>query len=201
LALVQCIALLVILDLWFDLPGNPLLLLFGMLATSVVGILLGLGLSCLARTADRAMTLLPILLIPQVLFTIPAVQMDMRGPASVIARAMPTWWGFDLMRRVALAPGETASNAALEARLEGGARLLMTKERFEAMFREGYPVFDHRSRIEITWSASFPERLARLLPQALGRARAPLADALVLAVMAAALALCAVLLLGRLDRG
>jgi energy-coupling factor transporter ATP-binding protein EcfA2 len=200
LALVQCVVLLLVLDLWFVLPGNPLLLLLGMLAVSVVGILLGLGVSCLAATADRAMTLLPILLIPQVLFTIPAVQMDMKGPAGVVARAMPTWWGYDLMRRIALASEGTESHEALAARLESGASLLMTRERFESMFRAGYPVFEHRARIEITWSAALPERLARLLPTALGRARAPLVDTLVLAAMAGALALAATLFLRRLDR-
>ena len=66
------------------------------------------------------MTLLPILLIPQVLFTFPAVQMDMKGPAGIVARAMPTWWGFDLLRRVALEPDDAVDDDAVEARLEAG---------------------------------------------------------------------------------
>ena len=83
LALVQCVLFLVILDRWFGIPGRFPLLLAGMLLASLVGILMGLAVSALAATADRAMTLLPILLIPQVLFTFPAVQMDMKGPAGV----------------------------------------------------------------------------------------------------------------------
>ena len=80
-AFIQCVLLLFILDVWFGVPGSMGLLLGGMLLASLVGILLGLALSALVGSADRAMTLLPILLIPQVLFTIPAVQMDMKGPA------------------------------------------------------------------------------------------------------------------------
>ena len=104
LAVIQCVLFLVILDRWFGIPGRFPLLLAGMVLASLVGILLGLAVSAMAASADRAMTLLPILLIPQVLFTFPAVQMDMKGPAGIVARAMPTWWAFDLLRRVALAP-------------------------------------------------------------------------------------------------
>ena len=103
-AFIQCVLLLFILDVWFGVPGSMGLMLGGMLLASLVGILLGLALSALVGSADRAMTLLPILLIPQVLFTIPAVQMDMKGPAGIVARAMPTWWAYDLLRRVALEP-------------------------------------------------------------------------------------------------
>ena len=93
----------------------------GMLLASLVGILLGLAVSALVRAApDRAMTLLPILLIPQVLFTFPAVQMDMKGPAGLVARAMPTWWAFDLLRRVALEPDEAMDDDAHRRAARGG---------------------------------------------------------------------------------
>jgi ABC-type multidrug transport system ATPase subunit/pSer/pThr/pTyr-binding forkhead associated (FHA) protein len=182
LAAIQCALFLVILGVWFGVPGHPALLFGSMLLASVIGILLGLALSALASSADRAMTLLPILLIPQVLFTIPSVQMDMKGPAGLIARVMPTWWSYDLLRRVALAPGDTLDDDALEAKLKAGEPQLLTKERFESMFQDGYPMFEYRSAIEVTWTASFPERLARAL-----QARAALVDALVLAAMAAVL--------------
>ena len=187
LAAAQCALFLVILDLWFGIPGSPALLFAGMLLASSVGILLGLALSALASTADRAMTLLPILLIPQVLFTIPAVQMDMKGPAGLIARAMPTWWGYDLLRRVALAPAEAMDHDACEVKLRAGEPQLMTKQRFESMLGEGYMMFNYRSAIEITWTASFPERLATRLPAFLGPWRPALVDAAVLFALAAGL--------------
>ncbi len=200
IAAVQCLVFFAILDLWFGIPGRPLLVLAAMLLASLVGILLGLALSALATSADRALTLLPILLIPQVLFTLPAVQMDMKGPAGVVAKAMPTWWAFDLMRRCALAPDEATPHDALEARLKAGQPLLLTRQRFEAMFRQGYPVFEYRDRIEITWTAAAPERLALRLPVWLGAWRPAVVDGLVLVLFGAALAQVAGLSLKRLDR-
>ena len=187
LALAQCVLFLVILDRWFGIPGRFPLLLAGMWLASLVGILLGLAVSALAATADRAMTLLPILLIPQVLFTFPAVQMDMKGPAGVIARAMPTWWSFDLLRRVALAPYEAMDDDALEAQIKSGRPVLMTRRRIESMLGAGYLILQHRGAIETTWTASLPEALARRLPARLGGWGPAVADALVLAALAAAL--------------
>jgi hypothetical protein len=122
-----------------------------------------------------------------VLFTIPSVQMDMKGPAGLIARAMPTWWGYDLLRRVALAPSDAMPNEAVEQRLEAGEPTLMTKQRFEAMLQEGYLMFNYRSAIEVTWTAASPERLARFLPSQLGSWRPALVDVAALLAMAAAL--------------
>ena len=139
-----------------------------MLLASLVGILLGLALSALVGSADRAMTLLPILLIPQVLFTIPAVQMDMKGPAGIVARAMPTWWAYDLLRRVALEPDAHASDDAIDARLQAGGPVLMTRDRFESMVQQGYMLFQHRGAIETTWTASLPDALGTRLPARLG---------------------------------
>jgi ABC-type multidrug transport system ATPase subunit len=177
LATLQCVLFLVILNLWFGIPGRPELLLVAMLLASVVGILLGLALSALASSADRAMTLLPILLIPQVLFTIPSVQMDMRGPAGLVARGMPTWWSFDLLRRVALAPEAARDDDTVEAQLQQGGPVLMTKRRFEGMLQQGYMMFKYRGAIEVTWAASLPESLGERLPEGLGPWRAATADA------------------------
>jgi hypothetical protein len=104
------------------------------------------------------MTLLPIVLIPQVLFTFPAVQMDMKGPASLIARGMPTWWSYDLLRRIALAPDAQIPDETIEARLAEGKPALMGKARFESMLRDGFPMWSYRNLVEITWTASAPEK-------------------------------------------
>jgi len=151
----------------------------------------GLAVSALSATADRAMTLLPILLIPQVLFTFPAVQMDMKGPAGVIARAMPTWWSFDLLRRVALAPYEAMDDDTLDARIKADEAVLMTRRRVESMLGAGYLILQHRGVIETTWTASLPEALGRRLPARLGYWGPAAADGLVLAGMGAALLLTA----------
>jgi hypothetical protein len=147
------------------------------------------------------MTILPILLIPQVLFTFPAVQMDMRGPAGMLARAMPTWWGFDLLRRVAIAPDQALDDDQVQARCEQGRPVLMTKQRFEAMLQEGYSMFQYRGSIELTWVASLPERLAGALPPRLGAWRPAIVDALVLSSMGGLLLAATGVLLRRRDPG
>ena len=100
---------------------------------------------------------------------------------------MPTWWSFDLLRRVALEPYEALDDDALEAQIKSGRPVLMTRGRIESMLREGYPILQHRGAIETTWTASLPEALARPRP---GRRRhwGPAAvDVLVLAALAGAL--------------
>jgi ABC-type multidrug transport system ATPase subunit/pSer/pThr/pTyr-binding forkhead associated (FHA) protein len=199
-ALLQCVLFLVILDSWFGVPGSWELMLGGMMLAALVGIALGLALSALSGSADRAMTLLPILLIPQVLFTSPAVQMDMQGPAGIVARAMPTWWAYDLLRRVAMEPDARADDETLEGRIEAGGPVLMNRDRFESMVQEGYLLFQRRGAIETTWTATAPERLGRLLPERLGYWRPAAADAIVLAGLALSLLAAAVALQGRHDR-
>jgi ABC-type multidrug transport system ATPase subunit len=199
LAAVQCVMFFVILHLWFGIPGRPLLIVASMLLASLVGILLGLALSALASTADRAMTLLPIILIPQVLFTIPSVQMDMKGPAGIVARAMPTWWAYDLMRRVALAPDEALEDEAIDARLAAGRPVLMTKARVERMVQDGFMLFNYRGLIETTWVASLPERIGAALPGS-EAVRPALVDAGALAGFALVLLAAAAVTQRRLDR-
>jgi ABC-type multidrug transport system ATPase subunit/pSer/pThr/pTyr-binding forkhead associated (FHA) protein len=200
LAAVQCSLFLLILDGWFGIPGNLALLFLAMLLASTVGVLVGLALSALASTADRAMTLLPILLIPQVLFTSPSVQMDMQGPAGLVARAMPTWWSFDLLRRVALAPEAVVDDDTIEERLKTGGPVLMTKKRFEGMLQEGYLMFQYRGAIEVTWTASLPESLGERLPARLGHWRAATVDVLVLLTFAGVFLAATAILLRRNDR-
>jgi len=163
LALLQCLGSLGILGLWFGLPGDRPALIGGMWLAATTGVLLGLAISAFARSTDRATTVLPILLIPQVLFTFPAVQLDMKGPAGLMAHAMPTWWSFDLLRRVALTPDERETDEAIDARLAAGRPALMTKARFERMVRDGFSMWNYRNVVELTWTASGPERAAAAL--------------------------------------
>jgi hypothetical protein len=114
---------------------------------------------------------------------------------------MPTWWAYDLLRRVALAPELALDDDAIEARLQAGRPVLMTKNRFEAMLQEGYPMFNYRGGIEVTWTASFPEKLGEHLPQALGPWRPALADTAALTLFGSAFLAATALLQKRKDRG
>jgi hypothetical protein len=130
------------------------------------------------------MSLLAIVLIPQVLFTAPAVHMDMQGVAGVAARAMPTWWAFDLLRRVALRDAESASDETVQARLQrGGRTVLLSQSRVDRMLRD-----DERrrygDRLEIARPASTPERWGQAVPLERAHARAAVVDLLALAAFA-----------------
>ncbi|MGH9969424.1 MAG: FHA domain-containing protein, partial [Pyrinomonadaceae bacterium] len=101
----QCILLfgtLKLLDLTtlMDLPGRfggfPQLLV--MILTGMVGIALGLFISAVVRTSEMATSLVPLILIPQILFSglvgVPV------GIARVAGVVMPATWSFDEMKRL-----------------------------------------------------------------------------------------------------
>ncbi len=101
---VQCLLLFVPLK-FFDLigampmPGE----LFGipqiwtMFLTAAVGIALGLLISALVKTSETATSLVPLILIPQILFSgligVPT------GMSKVVSLTMPAAWSFDTMKR------------------------------------------------------------------------------------------------------
>ena len=78
-----------------ELAGAPQL--WAMLLTSGVGIALGLAVSALVRTSEMATSLVPLILIPQILFSglfgVPS------GLNKVIGLSMPAAWSFDTMKR------------------------------------------------------------------------------------------------------
>jgi hypothetical protein len=107
----------------------------------------------------------------------------MKGPAGLVARAMPTWWSYDLLRRIALAPEAAQPDEAIDARLAKGETVLLTRGRFESMLREGFPMWSYRSVVEVTWTAALPERLGAALPAPLGHWRPAAVDAAALGGM------------------
>jgi ABC transport system ATP-binding/permease protein len=100
----QCILLFVPLK-FFDLvglmpmPGEVLGIpqFWAMILTAGVGIALGLLISALVKTSEMATSLIPLILIPQILFSglvgVPS------GLNKVISLAMPAAWSFDTMKR------------------------------------------------------------------------------------------------------
>ncbi|MBA3514730.1 MAG: FHA domain-containing protein [Pyrinomonadaceae bacterium] len=101
----QCILLfgtLKLLDLTklMDLPGRfgGLPQLSVMILTGMVGIALGLFISAVVRTSEMATSLVPLILIPQILFSglvgVPV------GIAKVAGVLMPATWAFDEMKRL-----------------------------------------------------------------------------------------------------
>lgn len=101
---VQCLFLFVPLKLMdlsglMPMPGEFLGIpqLWAMLLTAGVGIALGLLISALVKTSEMATSLVPLILIPQILFSglvgVPT------GLNKMIGLAMPATWAFDTMKR------------------------------------------------------------------------------------------------------
>lgn len=78
-----------------ELAGIPQL--WAMLLTAAVGVALGLFISAAVRTSEMATSLVPLILIPQILFS------GLVGPPTGISKAaaltMPSAWAFDTMKR------------------------------------------------------------------------------------------------------
>ncbi len=101
----QCIMLfgtLKVLDLLelMKMPGYLIGIpqLFVMILTGMVGIALGLFISAIVKTSEMATSLVPLILIPQILFSglvgVPT------GVSKVVGLTMPATWSFDEMKRL-----------------------------------------------------------------------------------------------------
>lgn len=104
LGFVQCLALVVMVNWQVALLGGPLLHFVVLLAASLAGTSLGLALSAVSGTPDRAVAGVPILLLPQILFS-DVILSDKY--ASRLTRTLQdltlTQWSYDAQKEVAAA--------------------------------------------------------------------------------------------------
>jgi ABC transport system ATP-binding/permease protein len=102
---VQCVLLFGTVKL-FDMAGMMKLqgYLFGvpqlivMIVTGIVGISLGLLISAVVKTSEMATSLVPLILIPQILFS--GLVGVPQGTAKLVGLVMPATWAFDEMKRL-----------------------------------------------------------------------------------------------------
>ncbi|MEJ7711072.1 MAG: FHA domain-containing protein [Pyrinomonadaceae bacterium] len=103
----QCILLfgtLKLLDVagWMSLPGLwgglPQLLL--MILTGMVGIALGLLVSAMVKTSEMATSIVPLILIPQILFS--GLVGVPQNAARIVGAVMPAVWSFDGLKRLSM---------------------------------------------------------------------------------------------------
>ena len=121
---IQCILLWVPLK-FFDLvglmpmPGEFLGLpqLWTMLLTAAVGIAIGLLVSAIVRSSEMATGLVPLILIPQLLFA--GLAGVPRGIDRVVTLAMPAAWSFDTMKRFSTLDTLEAEGAEPNGETEG----------------------------------------------------------------------------------
>ncbi|MCU1267905.1 MAG: ABC-type multidrug transport system, ATPase component [Acidobacteria bacterium] len=79
-----------------DYYGIPQLLV--MILTGIVGIALGLFISSIVKTSEMATSFVPLILIPQILFS--GLVGVPKGPAKYVGAIMPAGWAFDEMKRL-----------------------------------------------------------------------------------------------------
>ncbi len=104
---VQCIMLFGTLKALDVLPGylGGIPQLFTVLITAIVGIAMGLFVSAVVKTSEMATSLVPLILIPQILFS--GLVGVPQGFSKLVGLAMPATWSFDEMKR--LSPLDTLS--------------------------------------------------------------------------------------------
>ena len=82
------------------MPGDfgGIVQLWTMLLTAAVGIAVGLLVSAIVKTSEMATSLVPLILIPQILFS-GLVGVPTGIPSKIIGLTMPVTWSFDTMKR------------------------------------------------------------------------------------------------------
>ena len=81
-----------------DSPTDSLAQLLTMILTGMVGIALGLFVSAVVKTSEMATSLVPLILIPQILFS--GLVGVPQGVSKGVGAVMPATWAFDEMKRL-----------------------------------------------------------------------------------------------------
>jgi hypothetical protein len=87
---------------WMNLPpdnvSDSVAQLLTMILTGMVGIALGLLVSAIVKTSEMATSLVPLILIPQILFS--GLVGVPQGVSKTIGTVMPATWAFDQLKRL-----------------------------------------------------------------------------------------------------
>lgn len=101
-AFVQCLLFVLIINYNVPLKGTLPLLFFTFFLCTFSGSCLGLILSALVNTPDKAVALAPVITIPQILFSKMVIPENyLRGPAKVMENLMIVKWGFIGVKQIA----------------------------------------------------------------------------------------------------
>ncbi len=93
----QCLLLLAVLEYFIQIPGNLVLRFLVLFAISMSATLMGLAVSAFVNSNDKAMTAIPMLLVPQIILSGAVVKL--KGAASMVAKAtMVSYWGYEAMK-------------------------------------------------------------------------------------------------------
>ncbi|HNO74160.1 MAG TPA: ATP-binding cassette domain-containing protein [Nitrosomonas mobilis] len=94
---VQCLLLLGVLEIFISIPGDLVSRFMVLFATGVAATTMGLSVSAFVSSNDKAMTMIPMLLVPQIILAGAVVKLE--GAALWIAKTtMISYWGFEAMK-------------------------------------------------------------------------------------------------------
>jgi len=101
LSFIQCLILLVVVDYYLGLPGNKLFLFIFLFMCSISGTAMGLFLSSIVDNEDKAVALVPLLIIPQILFSEIIIPTDLHQGITVwVEKMMLVKWGYTGMKQI-----------------------------------------------------------------------------------------------------
>jgi ABC-type multidrug transport system ATPase subunit len=93
----QCLLLLAVLELFIHIPGDLVLRFFVLFALAMSATTMGLSVSAFVSSNDKAMTTIPMLLVPQIILAGAVVKL--KGAALWVAKStMISYWGFEAMK-------------------------------------------------------------------------------------------------------
>lgn len=93
----QCLLLLGMLELLISIPGDLIMRFVVLFAVAVSSTAMGLSVSAFVSSNDKAMTMIPMLLVPQIILAGAVVQLE--GVALWVAKStMISYWGFEAMK-------------------------------------------------------------------------------------------------------
>jgi ABC-type multidrug transport system ATPase subunit len=103
LCLLQCVVLVTAVSSFVRIEGSLPLMFIVVLLSSICGLTLGLFISSLAGTSDKAVGVLPIILIPQILFSGTVVEIDNMIPLSQgLSNMMVLRWSYGLLKKISM---------------------------------------------------------------------------------------------------
>ncbi len=151
---IQCLMLFIPLKLFhlaglMKMPGDFLGApqIWAMLLTAGVGIALGLLISALVKTSEMATSLVPLILIPQILFSglvgVPT------GVSRVVGLTMPATWSFDTMKRFSGLDTLQEEGSNLKDKTEGlGLYKFIEKENDKVIKDASTKIDEYKKEIE-----------------------------------------------------
>ena len=96
LGFVQCLTLILVVNYYIHLLGNKFFLFLTLWFCSLAGTTLGLLISSIMNTQDKAVAMVPLIIIPQILFSEFALPKELHeGVTKYLERLMIAGWGYE----------------------------------------------------------------------------------------------------------